>query len=553
MMHPGDAACLLWLAMAAGLATLATFCGADSTPPPVRTDPKVSGEPYRLSGKRLVFTNWFYVRPGTHAWVDDAGHWVSASPEVRIEDWGAHFRTFDMPRGVRIVARPAQRRADIIMPQKPWEKRFSVTTLIQDGERLRFWGLCPHSCYLESVDGVTWERPSLGLVEFEGSRENNLCPEVPGGFLFLDPSAPPAERYKALGVDSISEEEFEAYLRERPGDWDPRARRTDAGRVYALKGYVSPDGFSWTPLPRPLSVEHADTQNTGYYDERLGKYVLLTRTWWVGDQDFGARGTVSPDWAWIAPGRRSIGRSESGHFGDFPVSQAVVVPPPDFLPSEVLYTSCKTTVPGQPDNHLLFPAVWNMDSDATRIVLLSSTDGRVWQWVPPGTVLETGEFGTFDGGAIFASPNLVEFANGDFALPYNGYRFPHKYPRGGEGYPPRLGFAVWPKGRLCAIEAPGQGEFTTVGFIPPGNHLRINAVTRRAGWVVVEVCGLNPGCIDLRPLPGRTFADCAPIIGDQFRTPVTWGGADDLGVPVGQPVALRLRLNQASVYALEFE
>lgn len=512
-----------------------------------------SGEPYRLEGKRIVFTNWFFVRPGSHAWVDDDGNVVTADRAANIGDWGAHFRTYDMPRGVRIAVRPAERRSDILVPEQPWEKRFSVTVLIQDGDRLRFWGTCPDPCYLESRDGVTWERPTLGLVEFAGNRDNNLCPGVPGGFLFIDPSAPPQQRYKALGTDTISEEEFAAYLHERPGDYDPRARRTDVGHVYALRGFVSADGFNWTLLPRPLSVEHADTQNTGHYDPVTGKYVLYTRTWWVGDQDPSARGAVSPDAAWIAPGRRSIGRSESDTFGDFPVSQAIAAPPPDFLPSEVLYTNCKTTMPGQPDNHLMFPAVWNMDSDATRLVMMSSTDGRVWHWVPGGTVLDTGAFGTFDGGAIFASPNLVEFANGDFALPYNGYRFPHKYPRGHEGFPPTLGFAVWPKGRICAVEAEGLGEFTTVGFIPPGNRLRINAETRRGGWIVVEVCALSRGCMDLKAIPGRSFDDCAPVIGDQFRTLVTWKEGEDLGVPVGQPLALRFRMNQASIYALEFE
>jgi len=556
-----EPACVLCL-----LAVLALACAAAAAEHPTDTAApgkpaggtgagaeRASGEPYKLAGRRIVFTNWLYVRPGAHAWVDDAGNGVSASRAAKMGDWDAHFRTFDMPRGIRIVAQPALRRSDAIHPEKPWEGRFSVTTLLQDGVKLRFWGTCPQPCYLESADGVTWTRPNLGLVEFQGSKENNLYPGLPGESLFLDPSAPPEERYKAVGIDGISPAEFEAYKKERPKDWEPRAWRRDVGQIYAFRGAVSPDGFHWTRLPRIFSVEHADTQNTCYYDQQLRKYVLFTRTWWVSDQDPGNRGDLSPDAAWIAPGRRSIGRAESDTFGSFPVSEKVLVPPPDVLPSEVLYTNCKTTVPGQPDNHLLFPAVWNMGSDSTRIVMASSSDGRLWSWLPNGTVLETGSFGEFDGGAIFASPNLVESANGDFALPYNGYRFPHKYPRGGEGFPPNLGFAVWPKGRIVALEAEGVGEFTTVGFTPPGNRLRINAVTRRAGHILVEACQLNPGCTDLKPIPGHSFDDCKPIIGDQFRTPVTWKGGQDVGVPVGRPLALRFRMGQARIFALEFE
>ena len=30
------------------------------------------------------------------------------------------------------------------------------------------------TCYAESHDGITWTRPSLGLFEFKGSKDNNI-------------------------------------------------------------------------------------------------------------------------------------------------------------------------------------------------------------------------------------------------------------------------------------------------------------------------------------------------------------------------------------------
>lgn len=30
------------------------------------------------------------------------------------------------------------------------------------------------TCYAESTDGITWTKPSLGLGEFDGSRDNNI-------------------------------------------------------------------------------------------------------------------------------------------------------------------------------------------------------------------------------------------------------------------------------------------------------------------------------------------------------------------------------------------
>ena len=141
----------------------------------------------------------------------------------------------------------------------------------------------------------------------------------------------------------------------------------------------------------------------------------------------------------------------------------------------------------------------------------------------------------------------VELPDGRFVLPYTGYKFPHKYPRGDWRFWP--GYAVWPKGRLVALEAESRGQFTAVAFMPPGRKLRINAQTHRAGSVLVEVVSLA----DQKALPGRAFTDAAPIVGDHHWTPVTWDGKDDLGHKDSAAVLLRFRMDKARIYGLEFE
>ncbi len=220
----------------------------------------------------------------------------------------------------------------------------------------------------------------------------------------------------------------------------------------------------------------------------------------------------------------------------------ILEPTPDMLPSEQLYTNCRTTVPGAPDQHLMFPTIWNASiDDSTRVALASSHDGKVWHWVPGGDLLRTGPFGQWNGGCVWGTPDLIELPDGDWALPYLAHNFPHKYPRGqaigGTGY------AVWPKGRLVAVEAEDRGEFTMIPLIAPGKTLKINAVTRRTGWVKVEVVGKN----------GRSLAECVPAVGDSAWSRVTWKGGDDLGIAAGQAVTLRVELNQAKVFGLEFE
>lgn len=80
--------------------------------------------------------------------------------------------------------------------------------LLYEG-RYRMWYLCmprdderaSYVCYAESADGENWERPELGLVEFAGSKANNIVADRRDYGLesvFRDPVAPPETRYKGI-------------------------------------------------------------------------------------------------------------------------------------------------------------------------------------------------------------------------------------------------------------------------------------------------------------------------------------------------------------------
>jgi len=505
------------------------------------------GEPYELAGKRLVFLNWYYIRPGGVAWVDRQGRNVSV---VGNEGpWDAQFRRTDSPWGIRLVAQKAQRVGPLLKNERPWEtKGVSIYTLLHDGGKYRAWGPCWSDksrgyCYLESLDGMKWDRPELGLIPFDGQKTNLIEPSFAEGLIFVDPTAPPAERYKGVRLSEMSYEAFEQYKKLRPDGWEPKARREDAGKVFFIQGAVSPDGIRWTVLREPLVVEHSDTQIVACYDLRLQKYVIYTRHWLVGPQSPQVPTGLSQHW--ISPGRRSIARTESADFRRFPLSELILVSPPSQPPSDVLYTNCKTTIPGNADLHVMFPTVWHQSDDTTSVAMAASHDGKVWDFVPGGPVFTTAAFGQWDGGCVFASPNLVELPDGSFALPYTGYNFPHKYPRGQLRFLP--GYMLWPKGRIVGLEAADRGEFATVAFMPPGKKALINAVVQRAGSLLVEVAGL-----DGVPLPGRSFAEADAVVGDQYRKPLTWKGQDDLYQKPGTPILLRFRMDKATLFGLDF-
>ncbi|MDO9890010.1 hypothetical protein Q7478_09850, partial [Glaesserella parasuis] len=74
----------------------------------------------------------------------------------------------------------------------PREKRYSAQYSTKD----RQVGLA----YARSNDGILWEKPKLGIVDFEGSKENNIIMrDVAGtGILYEPTEVDPNKRFKLI-------------------------------------------------------------------------------------------------------------------------------------------------------------------------------------------------------------------------------------------------------------------------------------------------------------------------------------------------------------------
>jgi hypothetical protein len=126
----------------------------------------------------------------------------------------------------------------ILKRDKPWEGISAITgpyvygTVFREGEKFRMWyevhNRGNHIGYAESRDGLVWTKPDLGLIEFEGSKANNL---VVSSF-----------QREATGGQCHN-----ASVIRRPHETDPAKR-------YALYGFdgkvgarvaFSPDGLRW--------------------------------------------------------------------------------------------------------------------------------------------------------------------------------------------------------------------------------------------------------------------------------------------------------------------
>ena len=149
--------------------------------------------------------------------------------------------------------------------------------------------------YAESTDGEKWVKPSLKILSYQGSLENNLvCPFNNGGAIFRDDHGPPEERYKGFNFDKL------------PDDKDATAKGPQA--KYGLYGVSSPDGYHWTKNPKPLIRYFADTTNIAAWDPLLEKYVGYFRHHLGG---------------------RSISRAETTDFWNWPEPQPLLYAGPD--------------------------------------------------------------------------------------------------------------------------------------------------------------------------------------------------------------------------------
>lgn len=117
-------------------------------------------------------------------------------------------------------------------------------------------------CYARSRDGVNWEKPNLGFVEFEGSRDNNILFKYAHGTgVFLDrEETDRKKRYKMV---------------------------TKVEGAYNATNYMavnfSEDGVHWGRMIRwPAHNPAADSHNFPFRDPQDGKFKMITRTWSAG-------------------------------------------------------------------------------------------------------------------------------------------------------------------------------------------------------------------------------------------------------------------------------
>ena len=391
-----------------------------------------------------------------------------------------------------------------------------------------------YACYAESSDGIHWTQPELGIVEYNGSKKNNIFwtgVEAHDFSPFKDtnPDCKADAKYKAVGC---------------------------GGGSLSLAAFKSPDGIHWEKLQdEPIITGHAfDSQNQAFWDPLEKQYRCYFRE--------GRNGL------------RDIMVSTSKNFVDWTEPQYLEY---SGCPPEQLYTNVISRYDRAPQFFVGFPARYvqrewlpshdNLPDLEARKIRSTVIDNNSLRY---GTVVTDGLFmSSRDGlnfhrwGEAFIRPGPQRHGNWLYG---DGYQCMGLFetPSDRPGAENELSFYVnenvWMPDRqlrrytiridgFVSVNAPrAGGGFVTKPLVFDGKELEMNFSSSAAGSIRVEIQD-----VDGKPIEGFTLADADETFGDTLARAATWQGESDVGSLAGRPVRLRFVMSDADLYSFRFK
>jgi hypothetical protein len=394
--------------------------------------------------------------------------------------------------------------------------------------------------YAESDDGIHWRKPDLGLIEFRGSRANNIllngelaARQTDGaltnfdGYTVLrdDQESDPRKRYKM-----IAHWESVHFWDNHPVSGSLGRPQEKMDRYAAARAqYItySPDGLRWD---QPL--QRLDTLPSGGGDRLL----------------------VVPDHRhqrWMAYVRAGGWSYPAFSYSTDLVRWSPAEPARQITPQDVRAPAVECMIPFNYGNQDLgFPCGMDKPKGVFTVMLASRHDGGEWTWIdhsepfipygPPGSYHATGAVPLHNEPFVVGDGLLIFF---------NAFSRNQEQPCSfgtrtiGVARFRRDGFA----GLTAADDRPGT--FSTRPIVVGGNQLLVNVEQRGAGGYVRIALRDADG----NELPGFGWSDCIPITNDAVRAQVTWKGQADLRTLKGRTVRVAARLQGGAIlYALAF-
>ena len=385
--------------------------------------------------------------------------------------------------------------------------------------------------YAVSADGVLWEKPRLGLHDYGGSTDNNICFRPVTGAtshfcLAVDDDAPAERRYQALAWSDA------------PG--------IDGKRNYP---YYSADGIHWRLTPTPeRACAFGDTadviiDSVDPDPKRRIKVYTQHGAWYGPDLEHlrqGPRAVIDP----------ADGREQEIHFVYALPYHGAYVMLYDF--DSVIPWPHHAEPIGTRKRRNLVAGAYAGDC---RLAVSRDGLGPFRRIRPDLPVIPLGDWGTWDdellvlgGGSIIPFEDrivlfytaLSHFGTGFLSLPYFKCEM-------GMATLRRDGFT-----HLCNRDGLTQATATTApieaGAEPAAVHLNVSDLLPYRDWVEVEVLDADSG----RVVPGYGREDCRHLITEGLAMPVRWDRHADLSAA---PRRFKLRFylwGRARLYSFAF-
>ena len=423
-----------------------------------------------------------------------------------------------------------------IVADKPWELGGEVhpfgVSMFEDDGIYRMYYPCYDSdykllfCTATSTDGIHWDKPELDIVPYKGIEKTNIiyanetCPKsLPlffGTCVFKDenPACPPDQKYKMINGDA------DTWL------------------------FVSPDGLHFRPLYDKPSFRMTDTNNVLFWDESRGKYLAFVRNWILQN--------ANTDCA-----VRVIGRSEISDLANWPPDDVVVrwdeqdqesFDKDKFVAMD-LYNSSAIKYPYAPNAYFMFPTAFYHFPDPPKgirtndgladVQFAASRDSIHWNRY------DRKAFMPLEGDILGLYMATGTVRRGDLLYLYYGiYYRTHGDPTLDER--DSINLATIRLDGFVSLDAPAEGgRFTTKPVIFEGSQLTLNVVGDDIKVGILDEQG--------RPYDGFGLDDCDSLSGDHIAGVMKWRGKSDVSSLAGKPVKLDVKLQNASLYALQFE